>query len=162
MTSSKIFGVATMPRVQRNGRYLAILFAFLMAAALYSFAQEATIVGTVTDPSGATIPNVTITATRVETGEVRTSVTNDTGQYVLPGLPIGHYTVKVQAAGFGPSEKSGIVLNVDDRSRVDFALRVGSKQEEITVEANAVQVQTESGEVSTVINGKQVAERGVN
>ena len=79
MTSSKIFGVATMPRVQRNGRYLAILFAFLMAAALYSFAQEATIVGTVTDPSGATIPNVTITATRVETGEVRTSVTNDTG-----------------------------------------------------------------------------------
>ena len=162
MTSSKIFGVATMPRVQRNGRYLAILFAFLMAAALYSFAQEATIVGTVTDPSGATIPNVTITATRVETGEVRTSVTNDTGQYVLPGLPIGHYTVKVQAAGFGPSEKSGIVLNVDDRSRVDFALRVGSKQEEITVEANAVQVQTESGEVSTVINGKQVAELGVN
>src|SRR5277367_2041427 len=162
MTSSKIFGVATMPRVQRNGRYFAILFVFLMAAALHSFAQEATIVGTVTDPSGATIPNVTITATRVETGEVRTTVTNDTGQYVLPGLHIGHYSVGVKAAGFGPSEKSGIVLNVDDRSRVDFALRVGSKQEEITVEANAVQVQTESGEVSTVINGKQVAELGVN
>ncbi len=162
MMSSKIFGVATMPRVQRNGRYLAILFAFLMAAALYSFAQEATIVGTVTDSSGAAVPNVAITATRVETGEVRNTATNDTGQYVLPGLPIGHYTVKVQATGFGPSEKSGIVLNVDDRSRVDFALRVGTKQEEITVEANAVAVQTDTGEVSTVINGKQVAELGVN
>jgi hypothetical protein len=159
---SKIFGVATRPRVQRKGRHFAILLTLLLAAAALSFAQEATIVGTVTDPSGAAVPNVEVTATSVDTGVTRTVTTNDTGQYVLPSLHIGHYTLNTKAAGFGPSERAGIVLNVDDRTRIDFTLQVGTKQEQVTVEANAVQVQTDTGEVSTVINGKQVAELGTN
>jgi hypothetical protein len=157
-----IFGVATRPRVQRKGRYFAAIFAFLLLGAFCSFAQEATIVGTVTDPSGAALPNAAITITHVETGEIRSASTGDSGQYVAPDLVIGHYNVTIKAAGFGESVRNNIVLNVNDRTRVDFVLRVGTKQEEVTVESNAVEVQTDTGEVSTVINGNQVAELGTN
>jgi len=134
----------------------------LLAFSFHAFGQEATIVGTVTDPTGAAVPNVAISATHVETGETRTTSTSDSGQYVLAGLPIGHYNVGAKAAGFGPSERSNIVLNVNDRTRVDLALKVGATQENVTVEANAVAVQSDSSDVSTVINGQQVAELGTN
>jgi hypothetical protein len=161
MTSLKIVGVVTRALVQNKGR-LTALFLLLLAASLYSFGQEATILGTVTDSSGAAVPNAAITITRVETGETRSSATNETGQFVAPGLPIGHYNVSVKAAGFGSSDRNNIVLNVDDRSRIDFVLKVGATSEHVEVEANAVAVQTDSGEVSTVINGQQVAELGTN
>jgi len=157
-----IFGVATRPRVQRKGRYFAAILTFLLLGAFYSFAQEATLVGTVTDPSGAAVPNASVTITHVETAETRNTVSGDSGQFVAPDLVIGHYNVTVKAAGFGESVRNNIVLNVNDRTRIDFVLRVGTKQEEVTVEANAAQVQTDTGEVSTVINGNQVAELGTN
>ena len=140
----------------------AVLFAFILMAALCAFGQDATIVGTVTDPSGATVPNVAITVTHVETAESRASVTNGDGQYVVSALPIGHYNVSAKAAGFGMSDKSNIVLNVNDRTRVDFSLKVGAATENVTVEANAVAVQSDSSEVSSVITGNQVAELGTN
>jgi len=157
-----IFGVATRPRAQRKGRYFAAIFVFLLLGALYSFAQEATIVGTVADPSGAALPNVAITVTHVETAETRTSVTNSDGQYVVSALPIGHYNVSAKAPGFSSADRSNIVLNVNDRTRIDFDLKVGATTESITVEASAVAVQSDSSEVSTVINGNQVSELGTN
>src|SRR5579863_6967230 len=162
MMSSQILGIATRALVQRRTRYYAALFAFLMMAALNGFGQEATIVGTITDSSGAAIPKVTVTATKVETGETRSGTTNDNGQYVMPGLPIGHYNVSAKTAGFGLSERNGIVLNVDDRTRVDFVMKVGTVQEQVTVEANAVTVQADSSEVSNVMTSKQLSELGVN
>jgi hypothetical protein len=140
------------------------MFFFLLLAGLASqaFGQEATIVGTVTDPSGSVVPNVSITVTRVETGEARSSVTNNDGQYVLPGLGIGHYNVAAKAAGFKSEQKNGFVLNVGDRTRVDFSMAVGAIQEQVTVEANAVAVQSDSGEVSTVITGQQVSQLSTN
>jgi hypothetical protein len=162
MMSSKLLGIATRALVQRRTRYYAALFAFLMTAVLYGFGQEATIVGTITDSSGAAVPKVTITVTRIETGESRSGTTNDNGQYVMPGLPIGHYNVNAKAAGFGQSERNGLVLNLDDRTRVDFVMKVGTVREQVTVEANAVTVQADTGEVSTVITSKQLSELGVN
>lgn len=160
--SSKTLGSANRARVHRSGLHCTVLFLFLLASALYAFGQEATIVGTVTDPSGSVVPNVALTITHVETGQTRTSVTNDTGQYVAPDLPIGHYNVSAKAAGFGPTAKNGIVLNVNDRARVDFVLKVGGVQENVTVEANAVAVQSDTSDVSAVITGAQVAELGTN
>jgi Carboxypeptidase regulatory-like domain len=64
---------------------------FILLGCATAFAQEATIVGTVFDPSGAAIPNVAITAKNVETGQTRTIKTSDSGQYVLPNLNIGRY-----------------------------------------------------------------------
>jgi hypothetical protein len=148
--------------VQDRSIGLGLCLLFCLAISLQAFGQEATIVGTVTDPSGSVVPNVAITITSVDTGEARNSVTNDTGQYVVPGLPIGHYNVSAKATGFGPAARNGIVLNVNDRTRVDFVMKVGATQESVTVEANAVQVQADTGEVSNVITGEQVSELGVN
>ena len=142
--------------------HLSITLLFLGLFATQAFAQEATIVGTVTDPSGAAVPNVTVTITHTETGQARQAVTNGDGQYLASNLNIGHYTVRVDASGFKRIEQNNIVLQVGDRSRLDFKLEIGSTQEQVTVEAAAVGVQTDSGEVSNVITGKQVANLATN
>ena len=148
--------------VRRNSiRLAAMLFVLVGIFATPLFAQEATIVGTVTDPTGAAVPNATLTITKTDTGQSRHFNSNNDGQYVAPGLPIGSYTVEVESGGFKQISKS-IVLNVNDRSRLDFQLQVGAAQERVTVEATAVQVQSESSEVSQVITGQQVSQLATN
>src|SRR5258708_1234097 len=127
-----------------------------------AFGQNATVVGTITDPSGAAVANATITITRTETGQVFHLVSNGDGQYVAPDLPIGHYNIKVEATGFKTAEQKGVVLQVGDRTRLDFQMPIGGASETITVEANEVRVQTESGEVSNVITDQQLAQLAVN
>jgi hypothetical protein len=118
----------------------------------------ATIVGTITDPSGSAIPSATITATDTATGIAHGATTNGSGQYVLSALQIGTYDIKVEAGGFRAETKSGIVLNVGDRARENFALQIGATQETVTVSATGIQLQTDSGEVSNVISGKQITQ----
>jgi len=143
-------------------RFIALTAIALLFVSLQVFAQEATLVGTVTDPSGAVVPNAKITATNAETGVARTITTNESGQYVLPGVHIGHYDVKAEAPGLKIAEQKGIVLAVGDRARVDFAMQVGAATENVTVEAAAVRVQTESGEQSNLITGQQLSNLAVN
>jgi hypothetical protein len=143
-------------------RFPLLLLALLFAFSLCAGAQQATVVGTVTDPAGAALPNVTITVTNVESGVVRTIQTNAAGQYVVPELNIGHYSVKAQAAGFNAAEQRDVNLQVGDRDRLDFQLQVGEVQETITVEANTVRVQTDSGEQSSVITGQQISQISVS
>ncbi|HUL33767.1 MAG TPA: carboxypeptidase regulatory-like domain-containing protein [Candidatus Eisenbacteria bacterium] len=142
--------------------YWAILVVAFAGLPSGVFAQNATILGSVTDPTGAVIPNVTVTITNTDTGRITTIPTNDAGQYVAPDLSIGHYTVKAATKGFQPSERAGIVLTVGDRLRVDFQLVVGQKTETVTVEANPIAVQTDTGEQSTLINSKQISELATN
>ncbi len=130
--------------------------------ALAAFGQEATIVGTVTDLTGAVVPSAVVTLTNLERGTSRTTVTNGDGQYVVPSLSIGHYNVRAESKGFKSGEEKGIVLNVGDRTRVDFKLEVGNVQETVSVEATAVGVQTDTGAVSTIITGEQVSNLGTN
>ncbi len=124
--------------------------------------QEATIVGTVTDPSGAVVPGVKIFVTNTDKSQTTDVSTNDSGQFVVPSLTIGHYNVKAEVAGFKTFEQNDIVLQVGDRSRVDVKLQVGNTKESITVEAEAVAVQSESGEVSEVITNKQIEQLATN
>lgn len=148
-----------------NPSRLRFLFVLLLALVGFSFstlAQQTAIVGTVTDPSGAVVPNVTVTITNTDTGTSRTFVTNDAGQYVAPDLVIGHYVVKAEAKGFKASEQKNIVLNVGDRIRTDFQMQLGAAQETVTVEANAVQVQADSGEQSNLINEQQMSQLSIN
>ncbi len=148
--------------MRRNSvRFAAMLFVLVGIFTTSLVAQEATIVGTVNDPTGAAVPNATITITKSDTGQSRHFTSNNDGQYVAPGLPIGSYTVEVESGGFKQITKS-IVLNVNDRSRLDFQLQVGAAQERVTVEATAVQVQSESSEVSQVITGQQVSQLATN
>jgi len=143
-------------------RLVLLLAALVVVFAAQGFAQEATILGTITDPTGAAVPNATVTITNNETGVSRTLPSNGDGQYVAPDLHIGPYTIRVSASGFKAAEQKGVTLSVGDRSRIDFKLEVGSAQEQVTVEANAVAVQTDTGEVSNVINGQQITQLATN
>jgi carboxypeptidase family protein/TonB-dependent receptor-like protein len=134
--------------------FSAVLFIF---ASLPAFAQEATIVGTVTDQTGAVVANAKITATNTDTGVARTATTNEAGQYVLPGVHIGHYDVKAEAPGLKVAEQKGLVLQVGDRTRADFAMQVGAATESVTVEAAAVHVQTDTAEQSNVMTSSQLS-----
>jgi hypothetical protein len=139
-----------------------MLIVLLFLGSLLAFAQEGTILGTVTDPSGAAVPNVSVTITNIDTGTVSHFTTNDVGQYVAPDLHIGRYNVEAKGANFKLGEQKNIALEVGARRRIDFQLELGNTQETITVEANAVQVQSDSGEVSDVINGNQISQLAAN
>src|SRR5258708_8813175 len=142
--------------------HLAVLCLAFVALSFTVKAQDATIVGTITDPSGASVPNVKVTLTNTETGLSRTATTSDSGQFVFPELKIGHYEAKAEAAGFKTAEQKGIVLQVGDRSRIDFQMQIGGAQKTVTVEAKAVRVQTDSGEQSNVITDQQMSQISVN
>ena len=142
-----------------RGLSVTVLFIFL---GTLCFAQEATILGTITDPSGATVPNVKVSLTNTDTGITTTVTTSTDGQYVAPDLHIGAYTVRAEAAGFKVAAEKGIKLQVADRTRVDFKLEVGSTAETVTVEANAAVVQTDTGEVSSMVSGQQISKLAAN
>ena len=93
-------------------RSLLTLCVLVVFSSLDLSAQEATIVGTVTDPSGAAVPNVAITVTNTETGQLSHFTSGNVGQYVAPGLTIGRYNVKVEGANFKVAEQQNIVLAV--------------------------------------------------
>src|SRR5579863_8314406 len=141
--------------------HLVVLLLALVALSFTVKAQDATIVGTITDPSGAAVPNVKVSATSIETGLVSTAVTADSGTYVVPELKIGHYDAKAEASGFKIAKQKGLVLQVGDRARIDFQMQLGGAQETVTVEANAVRVQADSGEQSNVITGQQISQIAV-
>lgn len=139
-----------------------MLAGLILAGSFSALAQEATLVGTVTDPSGAAVPNVTITITDSDTTAVTHLTTNDVGEYVAPHLQIGHYEVRAQGSGFKVVNQHGIVLQNGDRRRVDFQLLMGSAQETVTVEAAPIAVQSDSNDVSTVITGNQITQLQTN
>src|SRR5579864_7483103 len=143
-------------------RSVLLVLIALIGFSLSAFGQTATLLGTVTDQSGAALPDVTITITSAESNAVRKIQTNTTGQYVAADLNIGHYSVKAEVTGFKVSERKDIALQVGDRDRIDFQMQVGGIQETVTVEANAVHVQTDSGEQSNVITGQQISQLAVS
>ena len=102
----------------------------------------AQISGRVQDPTGAVLPGVEVTATHTGTGIARTAVTNETGSYVLPNLPIGPYRLQAALPGFRTYVQSGIVLEVNSSPAVNVTLEVGQVAETIEVQANASLVET--------------------
>ncbi len=137
---------------------------FALASAVRLNAQEtATIVGTVADSSGAVIPHADVIVTNQNTGTVvRTTVTNDAGNYIVAGLPISTYSVKCQKQGFTSSVHSDLVLNVRSEVRVDFTLAVGMVSTEVTVTASSVHLQTENAAVSEAVTGNHVENLDIN
>src|SRR5215475_8326556 len=93
---------------------------------LYGQQATARLMGTVFDPSSATIAGAAVTVTSVATSQQRSAVTSSSGEYSIALLPIGEYTVTVQAPGFQPKSLTGIVLQVDQEARFDVTLNLGS------------------------------------
>ena len=141
-----------LPKISR----LAAIFFFLITFAFVASAQEGTIVGTVSDPSGAVVPNAKVIITNTDKNQSFDVMSNESGQFVAPSLGIGHYKVKAEVSGFKSFEQNDINLQVGDRLRVDVKLEVGNTHESVTVEAEAIAVKSESGEVSDVITGKEM------
>ena len=154
--------IFNIPRTTTYYRWFGIFIALAIGCSLPSSAQVATILGTITDPSGAAVPNVTVTVRNTDTNQITRFTSNGAGQYVAPSLPVGHYNVQTQAPNFQPASAENIALMVGDRRRVDFQLKVGVSQQTVTVEAAPVAVQSDSGEQSFVINGEQVTQLATN
>jgi hypothetical protein len=129
--------------------------AFLLLTTAAVWAQTtATIVGTVMDSSGAVVPNATVTATHSETGIKRQTVSNASGVYVLPGLPVGTYAVTAELAGFKRTTLSKVLLEVNQEVRIDLTLEVGEIAETVTVTAQSLLLQTENAAVGQVIDNR--------
>src|SRR6266545_3971916 len=93
--------------------------------------------GRVADESGAVLPGVTVTATQTDTGFMRTTVTDETGEWLMPNLPIGPYRLEVSLQGFRTYEQTGIVLQVNANPTITTALAVGNLEETVSVDAAA-------------------------
>ena len=102
----------------------------------------AQISGVAKDQSGAVLPGVEITATQADTGAARSAVTNETGAYVFPNLPIGPYKLEASLPGFRTFVQTGIVLQVNSSPTINVTLEVGQVTEQVQVEANAALVET--------------------
>src|SRR5438132_3259685 len=143
-----------------------VIFNFLIVVSLLStqaWAQAtAQISGTVKDPSGAVLPGVEITATQTETGIVRTTVTNETGSYVLSNLALGPYRLEAALTGFHTFVQSGIVLQVNGSPVIDPVLEVGQVSEQVEVQANASLVETRNSSVGQVIENQRILELPLN
>jgi Carboxypeptidase regulatory-like domain/TonB dependent receptor len=146
-------------------------FQFLLATAFtavvllmpHAWGQEnATITGTVSDPTGAVIPNVAITLTNVATGQERSSTSNSNGIYTFNNVGVGRFNLEATAAGFEKFSTTNIPVNTDQTLKEDVALTVGNAAQTVTVQANALQVQSETSELSTLITGQQVTQLATN
>src|SRR5688572_15839443 len=117
--------------------------AFLLFAS-FLLAQFAAITGRVTDPSGAALPSVKVSARNEGTGGLSETITNEEGYFVLPNLPIGSYTVEAAKEGFGVEKKTDLRLQVGQNARSDFQLKLGTVVSTIDVQGLAPVIQSES------------------
>ena len=138
-----------------------VLLLSLMASA-GAFAQTATILGTVTDPTGSLVPSATITITNTATSSRRILQTNSAGSYTAPELTIGNYSLRAEAAGFKAYERTGLKLDSNDTVRVDAVLEVGEVTERVTVAADTVRVESDTSEVSDLVSGKEIQNLAIN
>ena len=119
------------------------------------------IVGRVADESGGVLPGATITVQNLGTGDVRTAVARDTGDYLVTLLPIGNYLVRIELQGFSIQE-SKVAVRSGEQIRVDGRLRVGAVTETVSVTAEAPLLQTESATISTLVTESEVQDLPVN
>jgi hypothetical protein len=134
----------------------------LLAATGFS-QTSASMVGSVKDPTGATIANAEVTVTNAERGITRTTSSNSDGEWAVPALPAGKYDLTVTAAGFKKYQAQGVVLEVAQKARVDVPMQVGAATTEVTVEGTSVaQVETQSSDLAGTVTGKEISQLQLN
>ena len=127
-------------------------------------AVTGSISGVVADSSGAVISGAIVTATNAAQGLQTKASTDTNGFYTFPRLPVGHYDLHVELEGFQSQKKTDIAVDADSAVRMDFALQVATKVEEVTVSesSNEVHVETSSTQVGEVVTGKQMTAVALN
>jgi hypothetical protein len=118
--------------------------------------------GTVTDPSGAVVPNATVTATNTETGAVRETMADGAGRYDFSPLPVGPYEIHAKKTGFQEAVRAGVQLAVNQTATVDLTLQVGESSQQVTVNEDAPVVGVSTSDASGVISQLQIRDLPLN
>jgi hypothetical protein len=139
-----------------------MLLAAGVAAPAAGQVAQAELRGTVVDQSGAALPGATITATHTETGTARTTVTTETGAYVMPALPVGTYDVRAELTGFSTIIKEQIRLAVGESGTLNFSLKVAAVQETVTVTGESPLVDTKKSDLSGKVEQHQIENLPLN
>ncbi len=122
----------------------------------------AQIAGVITDPTGALVAGAEVKVTQTDTAQVRATISGSAGEYVLPNLAVGHYTLEVTRQGFERFVNSGITLEVGNQVTVNVALRLGDTSASVQVTADASMVQTQETSISEVINQRRIIDLPLN
>jgi len=142
-------------------RLLRLLVIALVVGIPGLWAQSAgtgALTGTLTDPSGASVPNATVTLTNAETNQVRTTVTGSDGSYRFTLIPPGAYRVRFAATGFKTAEVSSFSVGVTETPVLDRRLEVGAQTEQVTVEAVVETLQTATSSLGTTVNSRTMSQ----
>ena len=144
-------------------RLLSSVF-LLLVSALPSLSQttSTTILGTVTDSSGALVAGAKVTATNVNTGIKREETTKASGDFAFPLVDVGLYNVSVEMKGFKTETAKGVELQINQKARVDFRLEVGAQTEMVTINAEAAQLKTDEASLGSVVEQRRVVELPLN
>lgn len=150
-----------MKRIQFFTSFI-VSVAVLCLASSAQAQGDAAIGGMVTDASGAFVPGAAVSVLNLDSGIERTTATNESGAYHLPGLPAARYQVRVSFPEFKSAVSSELPLRVGQARRVDLRIEPGDITEEITVEANLAAASTVNATVATVVDHKNIAELPLN
>src|SRR3989442_1149324 len=134
----------------------------LVALGAFAQVQNGQFTGTVTDPSGAAIPNAKVTVTNMGTNLSVTTTTNQSGLYTARELPIGTYKIAAEAKGFKTSSNTNLTLNAGTVQRVDIRMELGQAREVVEVTGEAAAVNTEDSKLASTVNSTQIANLPLN
>jgi hypothetical protein len=142
--------------------FIACLVGFISSFPVYGQVSGATLSGAITDTSGASIPNATVSIRNLATGVARDAKTNDSGVYSLPNLLPGSYEVTVTASGFSTEVRTGITLTVGAQQVLNITMKVGQIAEKVQVTGEAPAVQLASSDISGVVSQSAVVDLPLN
>ncbi|MFN0124119.1 MAG: carboxypeptidase regulatory-like domain-containing protein, partial [Blastocatellia bacterium] len=145
-----------------NKFIIGVLLALACAGEIRAQALSGTIVGTVTDQTGAAIPNANVRLVNDDTQFTRMAQTNASGQYTAYSVPTGAYTITVEHTGFQKLVRSGIRLTAADTLTVDLGLTLGSVEQTVEVTAETPLLQTQTAAVSSLVTNQQMVEMPLN
>ncbi|MEX2300279.1 MAG: carboxypeptidase-like regulatory domain-containing protein, partial [Bryobacterales bacterium] len=134
------------------------VLALLSAPIGYGQVTTATLFGRVADPTGAVIPGANVTATHNATSQTKAVITDERGEFTIPFLPVGAYTVTVRADGFKTYERSGLALSSGQKADIVFTLELGVTSETISVTGEVPLLNTVNAEQDINIDSRQVAD----
>src|SRR4051794_29025057 len=167
MTRSALLLYTPSIRGSNMRRYFFQLTWCLLFLNIFNFSANAqygsgTVIGTVTDPTAATVPGSTVTIKNQETSASRTSRTDTDGNYRFNAVPPGRYTATASAPSFKVTNIPDVIVTVNTETRVDFSMQVGAVSETVNVQAVTPVLQTDSASLGTAIDTRTVHELPLN
>jgi hypothetical protein len=144
------------PSLNLRVRLVAITLVLVTPHAVFPQATSGTVLGTVLDPSGAVVPNATVTVADTARGVNFKTTTNDSGNYTQSQLTPGNYSVSAERAGFQKVTQENVAVNVGQSARVDLTMPVGTAGQEVTVSEAPPGVITDSAQLQTTLTARQI------